>query len=83
MCYLFFHLGFEAKLGFFFFFDLGSGNLRWKFVSKKIAMIIKEDGFASQGNKLTMVFMGSNKVILMPNSLVVCIEYKLDFLAES
>ena len=75
------------KKGFFFFFffvlALGSGDLRWKFVSKKIAMIIKEDRFASQGNKLTMVFIGSNKVILMPNSLVVCIEYKLDFLAES
>ena len=42
MCYLFFHLGFEAKLGFFIFYFLGSSDLRWKFVSKKIAMTIKE-----------------------------------------
>ena len=44
MCYLFFHLDFEAKLGFFFFFfslALGFGDLRWKFVLKKIAMTVK------------------------------------------
>ena len=35
------------------------------------------------GNRLTMVFMGCNKVILMLNSFVLCIEYKLDFLAEA
>ena len=52
-------------------------------MSKKIAMIVKEDRFAGQGNRLTMVFMGCNKVILMPNSFVVSIEYKLNFLAEA
>ena len=43
MCYLFFRLDFEAKLGVFFFFllALGSGDLRWKFVLKKIAMTVK------------------------------------------
>ena len=41
------------------------------------------DRFAGRGNKLTVVFMGCNKVILMPNSFVLCIEYKLDFLAEA
>ena len=41
------------------------------------------DGFAGRGNRLTVVFMGCNKVILMPNSFVLCIEYKLDFLAEA
>ena len=39
--------------------------------------------FAGRGNKLIVVFMGCNKVILMPNSFVLCIEYKLDFLAEA
>ena len=76
----------ELRKAFFFFFfvlALGSGDLRWKFVSKKIAMIVKEDRFAGQGNRLTMVFMGCNKVILMPNSFVVSIEYKLNFLAEA
>ena len=68
---------------FFFLLALGSGDLRWKFVSKKIAMIVKEDRFAGRGNRLTMVFMGCNKVILMPNSFVVSIEYKLNFLAEA
>ena len=75
----------ELKKAFFFFFvlALGSGDLRWKFVSKKIAMIVKEDRFAGRGNRLTMVFMGCNKVILMPNFFVVSIEYKLNFLAEA
>ena len=41
------------------------------------------DGFAGRGNRLTVVFMSCNKVILMPNSFVLCIEYKLDFLAEA
>ena len=41
------------------------------------------DGFAGRGNRLTVVFMGCNKVILMPNYFVLCIEYKLDFLAEA
>ena len=41
------------------------------------------DEFAGWGNRLTVVFMGCNKVILMPNSFVLCIEYKLDFLAEA
>ena len=68
---------------FFFFLALGFGDLRWKFVLKKIVMTVKEERFAGQGNKLTMVFMSCNKVILMPNSFVVCIKYKLDFLAEA
>ena len=41
------------------------------------------DGFARRGNRLTMVFIGCNKVIVMPNSFILCIEYKLDFLAEA
>ncbi|KAL0017496.1 hypothetical protein SO802_004565 [Lithocarpus litseifolius] len=41
--------------------EKGSGDLRWKFVSKKTAMTVKEDGFAGRGNRLTMVFMGCNK----------------------
>ena len=50
---------------------------------KKVFFFFFGDGFAGQGNRLTVVFMGCNKVILMPNSFVLCIEYKLDFLAEA
>ena len=49
---------------------------------KKVFFFFFLDGFARRGNRLTVVFMGCNKVILMPNSFVLCIEYKLDFLAE-
>ena len=36
MCYLFFHLGFEAKLGFFFFF-------LFRFWQFKVEICVEED----------------------------------------
>ena len=48
---------------------------------KKVFFFFFGDGFAGQGNRLTVVFMGCNKVILMPNFVVVYIEYKLDFVS--